>query len=97
MIFRLRLVRQIHNLLGPSEQEHSVLRQRDLPVSPHKQFFPQLIFQLHHLLGQGGLGNIQNLGGRRNIFLSGHRQKVPQNTQFHPFTSVSTLIVHAKA
>ena len=36
----------------------------------------QLLFQLLHLLGKGGLGKIQVLGSRRDVFLFGDFKKI---------------------
>ena len=78
-----RPVHQFQNLLCPLAQQHTILGQNDLPVSPDHQLLAQLLLQFFQLSGQGGLGQVQGLGRRRNILLSGYRQKVLQHSQFH--------------
>ena len=40
-------------------------------------------FQLLQLAGEGGLRQVQGLGRRRDVLLSGHSQEVLQYSQFH--------------
>ena len=79
----LRAVHQLQDLLRPFPQQHALLREGDLPVAPDHQLLAQLLLQLPELPGQGGLGQMQRLGRRRNVLLPGHGQKVLQHSQFH--------------
>ena len=79
-------VHQLQDLLCPLAQQHPVLGQGDFSVSPNHQLLTQLLLQLFELSGQGGLGQMQRLGRRRDVLLSGYRQKILQHAQFHSFT-----------
>ena len=66
------LVRQGQDLLRPPAQQHPMLRQGD-PPAPEEQGPANLRFQVHELPGQGGLGQVQGLGGGGDALLPGHR------------------------
>ena len=44
----------------------------------------QFLFQLFELAGERRLGNAQQLRGPRDIAFLGNRQKISQDSQFHP-------------
>ena len=61
---------------GPmlTERQRETLRMHeedDLSLSPKEQGLAQLGFQGHEPLGQGGLGDVQALGGPGDVFLPG--------------------------
>lgn len=55
----------------------------DPMFSPYKKLFPEFVFKLHQLFGQGGLGHMQRLRCCRDASLPHYGKKITQNTQFH--------------
>ena len=78
-----RLIHQIDDLLCPFTQKHPILCQSDPPAPPQKEGLTQLLLQFPQLPGERGLGRMQRLRRPGDILLSGHRQKIPQDPQFH--------------
>ena len=56
-----------------------------MPFAPDEQLLAQLLFQLHQLLGKGGLGNVQRLRRAGDVSFLRHGQKVTQYTDLHSF------------
>ena len=86
----LGLFHQGYDILGPFAQQDPLLGQRDLAFSPDEQLLPQLLFQLHELLGQGGLGDVQAFRRSCNILFSCNCQKIAQDANVH--TDSPTII-----
>ena len=74
----LCIFHQIHDLTGPVTQEDPVFCQSYFPFSADKKLPAKLLFQIHHLFGQGGLGNKQRLGGFCNILFPRYGEKIMQ-------------------
>ena len=72
----LRLLRQIHNLLGPPAQQNPIVCERDMVPATAEQLHPQLLLQLHQLPGEGGLGHMEQGGCPGDVLLPGHHQKI---------------------
>ena len=72
-----RLVRQVHQLLGPAAQQHPLVGEHDVVAAAVKEPHAQFLLQLHHLPGKGGLGQMEHGRGLGDVLLPGHRQKVP--------------------
>ena len=83
----LRLVRQLHDLLGAAAQQHPVLRQHHPVLTAAKQFDAQLLLQLHQLAGEGRLRHMEQRRRFCDILLPCHSEKIAQDTQFHTITS----------
>ena len=81
--FLLRLIRQLNDFLGPPFQQHAVLCEDNTVFAPVKKRHSQFLFQLHHLPGEGRLGNMEKTGSFGNVFFSCHHQKISENTDFH--------------
>jgi hypothetical protein len=81
--FVLRQLHQPHHLLRPPAQHHSLLGQGDSPVAPLEQGDAQLLLQLLHLPGEGGLGHMKDLGGGGNRALPDNGQIVLHGSDFH--------------
>ena len=79
----LRQLHQPHQLLGAAAQHLSFLRQGDSPVAALKQRHAEFFLQILHLPRQGGLGDVQGLGGCRDRALTDHREKVLHRANVH--------------
>ena len=79
----LGFLHQGEDLVGPLAQQDAVFRQGDVPAAPDKQGFPDLLLQHHQLPGQGGLGEVEGLGGAGDALLPGHCEKIPQHAKLH--------------
>lgn len=79
----LGLVQKSDDVLGPLAQEDAGLGEDDLSLPPEEQGLAQLGFQGHELLGQGGLGDVQALGGPGDVFLPGDGEKIAQYADVH--------------
>ncbi len=93
----LRLVHQSQNLLCPAAEEHAVRGEHDPPALVLKESSAQLILHLGQLPAQGGLGDVQHIGGPGDRLLSRHREKIAQYPQFHrmpPSNRLYALIIH---
>ena len=84
--FPLRFVCQLHDLLCPAAQQHSVLRQHHPVLAAAEQLDAQFLRQLHQLAGEGRLCHMEQ---RRlcDILLPRHGEKIAQDPQFHTITS----------
>ena len=78
-------LRSLNNLAGAVDQVSSVRRQRHLPGPALKQGKPELALELPDLLAQRRLGDVQDLGGRREGPGIRDRQEVAQqaDVRFH--------------
>ena len=100
---RFRFLYQIQDLLRTLSQQHAILRQLDVVISPFQQVFSQFFFQLPQLPGQGGLGNVQLFRRFGDVLLPGNCEKIAQYSDFHsapPETSIphsEMLFKHIRA
>ena len=90
--FFFRPAHQVQDFLRPFSQQSAVFREGDLPVAPDHQLFAQLFFQIPQLAGEGGLGQVQGLGRRRDVLFPGHCKKVLQYAQFHKVHLLALLL-----
>ena len=74
----LGLVHHVQNVLGPLAEQHPLVGKADIVVAPDKELLAQLVFQVLQLPGQGGLGDVEPLGGVGDAALPGHLQKVEE-------------------
>ena len=64
-------------------QDGILLGQGDAAVPPDEQGLSQLLLQIHQLAGQGRLGEVQAFRRAADALLTGYREEVAQNAQFH--------------
>ncbi len=76
------LVHQGNNFLSASTQIKPVLRQSNLFPSADKKLLAQIFFQIHHLLGECGLGNVEIFGGFCNTLFLSNGEEVLQQAGF---------------
>ena len=81
--FRRGLCQQADDLLCPLAEKRALLRQGDAPFAAQEERLAQFLLQLLHLPGQGGLGDVQGLGGRGDGPCLGDGQKIAEGPQFH--------------
>ncbi len=74
---------QVHDLSGALAEEDALLGQGDAAVASDKQGLSQLLLQVHQLAGQGGLGEVQAFRRAADALLTGYREEVTQDAQFH--------------
>ena len=79
---------QVEQLPGVLEEEPPLLGQADRPGGPGKQGDPQLLLQRVDLLGHGGLGHMELLGGPGEIEVLRHGQKAADLKSIHKIFSV---------
>ena len=77
------------HLLRPPLEQHPVLRQLKAPLVPLKKLDAEILFQLAHLAGKGGLSQVENLRCPGHAAFLRHRKKIPQHSQFHILASYS--------
>ena len=79
----LGLVHHGHDLLSPLAQQHPLGGQIHPVAAAYQQGVPQAVLQVLDLPGQGGLGQVQVIGGPGDAALPGHRQKIAQRPYLH--------------
>ena len=78
----------MEQLPGVLEEEPPLLGQADRPGGPSKQGDPQLLLQRMDLLGHGGLGHMELLGGPGEIEVLRHGQKAADLKGIHKAFSI---------
>ena len=79
----LSIFQKLQNFSGPVPEEDTVLCQSDFAFSSDKELFPKLLFQLHHLSGQSGLGHKEGIGSGCNAPFPGDGEKIVQKPRFN--------------
>jgi hypothetical protein len=85
---RAERARGAPQLVGRAEQRRAALEEvpprlgeLDLVGRPPQQIDAELLLEQAHLAAQRGLGDVQALGGAREVALAGHREEVAQAPQ----------------
>ena len=79
----LGLVHHGHDLLRPLAQQHPFGGQVHPVALADQQRPAQLLLQILHLAGEGGLGQVQKVGRPGDAALPGHGQEIAQRPYLH--------------
>lgn len=90
--FLLGFPDQVQNLLRPLAQQYPLRGQGEAVASPDKEGMAQSGFQVPDLPGEGGLGDVEDVGGIGHAALSGDGEKIVQDPQFHKLPPVRMMI-----
>ena len=86
-----------HGGFSFTQQRAARLGQADIPLTPDKQAGTQGALHILDLSAQGGWGNIQLLGGPREVAVPGNGQEVAEMTYFHCRISSKVMMCFTSA